>query len=122
MLREGYDVSRDPWIYRQYLADSAGEWSVAKNAYVAGRTGWFSCRTACYLALGVPAVVQDTGFSKFIPSGKGLIAFDTMDQAAAGIESLLSDPQGHADAAVEIAREYFDSGKVLRRLIELAGV
>jgi hypothetical protein len=118
--REGYEVSSDPWVYRKYLAESMGEWSVAKNAYVAGRTGWFSCRTACYLALGVPAVVQDTAFAKSIPRGEGLIAFDTMDQAVAGIEAIAADPSRHARAAVEVARECFDSGKVLSSLVERA--
>ena len=119
-LRQGAEVSGDPWAYRQYLADSMGEWSVAKNAYVASRSGWFSCRTACYLALGVPAVVQDTGFTPYIPAGEGVMAFNTMDEAAAGIDRLASDPARHAKAALEIAREYFDSAKVLGQLIERA--
>lgn len=117
-IRDGYKVSRDPWIYRDYLADSLGEWSVGKNAYVAGRTGWFSCRTACYLALGVPAVVQQTGFPPEIPTDEGVIAFETLDEAAAGIEKLACDPARHSAAATEIAREFFDSGKVLTRLLE----
>ena len=120
LLRDGSEVSGDPWVYRNYLAASAGEWSVAKNAYVASRSGWFSCRTACYLALGVPAVVQDTGFTRFIPSGEGVIAFNTLDQAAAGIEQLRSNPARHAAAAIEIAQECFDSGKVLTRLLDAA--
>jgi hypothetical protein len=78
-IREAFEISADPWAYRNYLADSLGEWSVAKNAYVASRSGWFSCRTACYLALGVPAIVQDTGFTKFIPAGEGVLAFNTID-------------------------------------------
>ncbi len=112
--------SRDPWVYRDYLADSLGEWSVAKNAYVASRSGWFSCRSACYLALGVPVVVQDTGFASDIPKDRGVIAFHDEDSAAAAVQSLLNDPQGHAQAAVRIAQECFDSGKVLSRLIEAA--
>jgi hypothetical protein len=119
-LREGYEVSHDPWVYRRYLAESLAEWSVAKNAYVASRSGWFSCRTACYLALGVPAIVQDTGFTRFIPAGEGVLAFSTMDEAAGAIDRVTSDPGRHALAAREIAAEYFDSGKVLKRLIEEA--
>jgi hypothetical protein len=119
-IREGYDISRDPWVYRDYLADSLAEWSVAKNAYVAGRTGWFSCRTACYLALGVPAVVQQTGFPTDLPTGEGLIAFDTLEEAAAGIEELARDPARHASAARQIAQEHFDSQQVLTRLLEQA--
>jgi hypothetical protein len=117
-VRDAYDVSYDPWVYRDYLARSWGEWSVAKNAYVASRSGWFSCRTACYLALGVPAVVQDTGFSRFIPSSEGLLAFDTLEEATAAIESLHGAPERHSRAAIAIAREYFDSRVILTRLVE----
>lgn len=120
LMRDGYEVSRDPWVYRDYLGASLGEWSVAKNAYVASRSGWFSCRTACYLALGVPAVVQDTGFSRVLTTGEGLFAFSTLEEAEAGIEAIVSDPERHGDAARELVREYFDSDKVLRRLLEEA--
>lgn len=119
-LVDPHDVSNDPWQYRDYLAGSVGEWSVAKNAYVASRSGWFSCRTACYLALGVPAVVQDTGFGVAIPTGDGVLAFTTPEQAAAAIDRLASDPGGHAEAARAIAEEYFDSDKVLTDLIDTA--
>lgn len=120
MLRDGYEVSRDPWVYRDYLARSTGECSVGKNAYVASRSGWFSYRTACYLALGVPAIVQDTGFGSAIPTGEGLFTFTTPEEAQDAIERLASDPDRHAKAARAIAHEYFDSDKVLTRLIEEA--
>lgn len=119
-LRDAYEISSDPWIYRDYLANSFGEWSVAKHAYVASRSGWFSCRTACYLALGVPAVVQDTGFSKFIPTGEGVLSFTTLEEAAAAIDQLARDPEGHSRAARAIAERCFDSDKVLGRLLEQA--
>ena len=115
---DAWGVTSDPWIYRNYLADSLAEWSVAKNAYAAGRTGWFSCRSACYLALGVPVIVQDTGFGRAIPTGDGVIAFNTPDEAAAAIVAVATDADRHARAALEIARDYFDSGKVLKRLLE----
>lgn len=111
-------VSSTPEDYRRYLAGVMGEWSVAKNAYVAGRTGWFSCRSACFLALGVPVVVQDTGFTAVIPAGHGIHAFTDMNSALAGIEKVLTDPEGEAQAALDIAHEYFDAGKVLAKLIE----
>jgi hypothetical protein len=117
-LVDAYEMSGDPWVYRDYLSRSFGEWSVAKNAYVVGRTGWFSCRTACYLMLGVPAVVQDTGFGSVIPTGEGVLAFRTPEEASEAIERLVSDPDRHAKAARDIAEEYFDSGKVLTRLID----
>lgn len=103
--------------YRDYIESSKGEWSVAKNGYVRGRTGWFSCRSACYLAAGRPVVVQDTGFSEVLPVGEGLLAFSTIDEAAAGIRAVEGDYQRHAKAARAVAEEYFDSRKVLGRLI-----
>ncbi len=115
---DAYGVSHDPWVYRDYLARSFGEWSVAKNAYVASRSGWFSCRTACYLALGVPAVVQETGFSKIIAAGEGLLPFTTPEEAGQAMERLLSAPKRHAEAARAIAREFFDSDRVLNALLE----
>ena len=119
-LVDPYPISRDPWVYRHYLSTSLGEWSVAKHAYVASRSGWFSCRSACYLALGVPVVVQDTGFGCAIPIGRGVLPFGTMQEAVDAIERLVADPAGHAEAALAIAREYFDSDRVLNRLIDQA--
>jgi hypothetical protein len=117
---EAWDVTSDPWIYRNYLANSLAEWSVAKNAYAAGRTGWFSCRSACYLALGVPVVVQDTGFGHAIRSGEGVLTFNTAAEAADAIHEVAAHPDRHARAAFEIARDYFDAEKVLSRLLEQA--
>jgi len=119
-IRDGFEVSYDPWVYLDYLASSAAEFSVAKNAYVAARTGWFSTRTACYLALGVPAVVQDTGFSRRIPTGEGLLTFSTVDEAADAIQRVASEPDRHARAARALARVYFDSRGVLSDLLERA--
>jgi hypothetical protein len=113
-------VGGDPWSYRDYLARSYAEWSVAKNAYVASRSGWFSCRSACYLALGVPAIVQDTGFGCALPSGAGILKFSTLEEAAAAIVAVAAEPERHARAARELAHEYFDASKVLTRLIEQA--
>jgi len=117
-ITDGYAVSRDPSTYRRYLASSSGEWSVAKHAYVASRSGWFSCRTACYLALGVPAIVQDTGFAVAIPTGRGVLSFATLDEAAEAIERMAADLGQHSSAAVDIAREYFDSDRVLTHMLE----
>jgi hypothetical protein len=119
-LRDGFAVSYDPWVYLDYLASSTAEFSVAKNAYVAARTGWFSTRTACYLALGVPAVVQDTGFGRLIPTGEGLLTFATVDEAADAIERVASEPERHSRAARALARVYFDSDRVLTELLNRA--
>jgi len=117
-LADARDVTLTPESYQQFIADSAGEWSVAKNVYVATCSGWFSCRTACYLAAARPAVVQDTCWSRFVPGGKGLIPFRTMEEAIAGIESLAADPAGHRAAAYEVAREYLAPDRVLPGMIE----
>jgi hypothetical protein len=110
---DAHTATLTPASYQHLIQTSAGEWSVAKNVYVALRTGWFSCRTACYLAAGRPAVVQDTAWSKFIPSGKGVIGFETMDEAIAGLSAIAADP-----AAYEIAREYLAPDRVLPGMIE----
>lgn len=104
--------------YLKFIRDSLGEWSIAKNVYVATRSGWFSCRTACYLAAGRPCVVQDTGWSKFVPSGEGLSAFDSMEQAVDALERVASDVARQRIAAHEIAREYLAPDKVLPPMLE----
>jgi hypothetical protein len=106
-----------PQSYQEFIAGSRGEISTAKNVYVAMNTGWFSCRTACYLAAGRPAVVQNTGFSKHIPIGNGLLAFDTVEQASSGIAAVEANYHAHASAVREVAAEYFDSGKVLDQML-----
>ena len=104
--------------YRNYLQSSKAEWSVAKGGYVLGQSGWFSCRSACYLAAGRPVVVQDTGFSKVLPCGEGILPFTNMDEAIAGIQSVESDYDRHSRAARQIAEEWFDARKVLTRFID----
>jgi hypothetical protein len=111
-------LTMTPESYLKFIADSAGEWSVAKNVYVATCSGWFSCRTACYLAAGRPAVVQETGWTKFIPSGTGLIAFSTMQEAIEGLNRVVADAAKHRAAAYEIAREYLAPDRVLPPMIE----
>ena len=124
LLQHGWNVvdgpkaTLTPESYQGFIADSRGEVSTAKNVYVAMRTGWFSCRTACYLAAGRPAVVQDTGFSKTVPVGKGLFAFDTIEQAVAGIEMVEGDYRLHAAAARDLAVDQFGSDKVLTRMLD----
>ncbi|HXV28425.1 MAG TPA: hypothetical protein VD913_05610 [bacterium] len=106
--------------YRAYIASSKAEWSIAKNGYVRGKSGWFSERSACYLAAGKPVVVQDTGFGKVLPVGKGILAFTTLEQARHTIEEVNRNYKLHAKAAREIAEAYFDSDKVLGQLVEKA--
>ncbi len=104
--------------YRGYIETSKGEWGVAKNGYVLGQPGWFSCRSACYLSAGRPAIVQDTGFSSVLPAGEGVVLFSSPEEAAAAIGEVEADYERHARGAVAIAHAYFDSHKVLDRLLE----
>jgi hypothetical protein len=113
-------VCPDLESYRNYIESSKAEWSVAKNGYVVGRPGWFSCRSACYLAAGRPVAVQDTGFGAVFPTGEGLLAFSTVQEAVAAIEKIEANYERHAKAAREIAAEYFDATTVLTDLVEEA--
>lgn len=102
--------------YRNYILASKGEVSVAKHGYVAGQSGWFSGRSACYLAAGRPVVVQDTGFGAVLPTGEGVLPFSTVDNAADAIKKVEGDYERHARAAAAIAEEFFDSNKVLAKI------
>lgn len=104
--------------YRHYIESSKAEWSVAKNAYVLGQPGWFSERSACYLAAGRPVVVQDTGFGKALPVGAGILSFRTPSESAAAINEVETNYHQHAQAARAIAEACFDSDKVLTGLID----
>ena len=115
---DGPSASLTPGHYQGFIAGSRGELSPAKHVYVAMRTGWFSCRSACYLAAGRPVVVQDTGFAAGLAAGVGIVPFSVAEEAAAAIAEVEGSYARHARAAREIAREYFDSSRVLRRLIE----
>ncbi|MCA8958059.1 MAG: glycosyltransferase family 1 protein [Planctomycetes bacterium] len=113
-------VCPDLDAYRDYVTSSRAEWSVAKSGYVAGRSGWFSCRSSCYLAAGRPVVVQDTGFGEVLPVGRGLLAFRDLEGAIDAIRTVEADYAGHRAAARDIAEQYFDSDKVLGSLVERA--
>jgi hypothetical protein len=115
-------MSLDIDAYRKYISESRGEFTVAKDIYVRPHTGWFSDRTVCYLAAGRPVVTQRTGFEKFIPTGAGLIGFDTPDEAVDAIRQINADYPRHARAAREIAVEYFDPVKLLDEVAVAAGI
>ena len=93
---------------------------MAKDQNVRLRSGWFSDRSASYLAAGRPVVTQDTGFGAALPTGRGLLAFSTLDEAVAGAEAILADPAGHGQAARALAEEHFASDGVLARVAEIA--
>jgi len=114
-------VVHTPASYRQFIQGSKAEFGVAKSGYVAARCGWFSDRSICYLASGRPVIAQETGFTSFLPTGKGLFAFETVEDVLANIEELNHDYAHHARAARVIAEDYFDSDKVLTRLLQRIG-
>jgi len=128
LLRHGWRLSEPrtqvatPDAYRDYLWQSRGEFTPAKHGYVAGRTGWFSDRSACYLAAGRPVILQDTGFGRYLPTGEGLVAFDSLDGAAAAVATVEANYAAHAKAARALAAEHLDARRVLPRLLQLAGV
>src|SRR5207302_2532718 len=105
---DSLQVSTDPERYRAYIQNSRGEFTVAKDQYVRGKTGWFSDRSVCYLAAGRPVITQETGFSKCVPSGRGLFGFQTMDDILAAVDAVESNYTGHCRSAREIAAEYFE--------------
>ncbi|MFZ5811706.1 MAG: glycosyltransferase family 1 protein [Thermodesulfobacteriota bacterium] len=117
-LVDGFAMSQTPWKYRDYIWESMAEFSPAKNAYVASKSGWFSCRSACYLASGRPVVVQDTGFSDVFEVGEGVVTFTDEAGALAGIEAVRRDYDRHAAAATAFAKRYFDSDVVLAKLLQ----
>lgn len=115
-------ISRDIDKYREYIQKSRGEFTVTKEQVVRPKTGWFSDRSASYLAAGRPVITQETGFSKFLPTGKGLFGFLTMEEILAAVDIIESDYEGSCRAAREIAEEYFAAEKVLGKLMAQAGM
>jgi hypothetical protein len=104
--------------YRSYIQRSRGELSVAKNVYVATDSGWFSCRSVCYLAAGRPVVVEDTGFSRHLPVNEGLLAFRSADEAIVALRRVDGDYDRHSDAARDVAHRCFASDAVLTELLD----
>ena len=116
-VREASQITALP-DYQGYIAQSRAEIGVAKNAYVKGNSGWFSDRSAHYLASGKPVLAQSTGFERYLPVEKGLITFSTMEEAVASISAINEDYEAHCLAAREFAQEYLDYRKVLPKTLE----
>lgn len=114
---DGMAVSSDLNKYRNYVRQSKAEFSVAKHLYVATHSGWFSDRSECYMAAGRPVLVQETGFSKYLPTGEGLLAFTNLEEAVEGITRINRDYRRHSHKAREIALEFFDARTVLPQLL-----
>jgi hypothetical protein len=119
---DSHGVSETADSYRHYVQSSRGELSVAKNLYVQTRSGWFSCRSVCYLAAGRPVVLQDTGFSRVVPTGAGILHFSSMPGAIEALRMVEADYDHHSRAARELAAEEFAASVVLRRLLAQVGL
>jgi hypothetical protein len=121
-FRAPHDLSADYRLYRNYIRRSKGEFTVAKDQYVRLHTGWFSDRSGCYLAAGRPVIIQETGFTKHFGGRHGLIAFQSLGEIAEAVRMINADYSRHSLAAREIAREFFEAEKVLRSLLNRAGI
>lgn len=122
LVNAGWDVASPelaatPDAFRAYLQDSSAEFSVAQPIYVGTRSGWFSDRSAAYLASGKPTLLQDTGFSRHLPTGEGLVTFTTFEEVMEGAAKIASNYPRHCRAARALAEQYFDSDKVLAKLL-----
>jgi hypothetical protein len=121
-VRDALSLSADLDVYRDYIARSRGEFTVAKDQNIRLRSGWFSDRSATYLAASRPVITQETGFSNVLPTGRGLFAFSTLEDAVLAVEHINTDYPGHCRAAREVAEEYFAAERVLGCLLERVGL
>jgi hypothetical protein len=116
----GEAESLTPAQYQAFISRSRAEFGVAKHLYVEMRTGWFSDRSACYLASGRPVLLQNTGIDAWLPVGDGIVTFNSLDEANAGIDHINLDYERHRTAARDIAQQFFSTGAVLPPLLEAA--
>jgi len=119
---DSIEISKGTDRYRGYIQQARAEFTVARDQYVRPNTGWFSDRSACYLAAGRPVITQETGFSNFLPTGKGLFGFNNLDDILRAVDCIESDYEGNCRAARAIAAEYFAAEKVVASLMERAGL
>lgn len=119
-VRPGWIISISPDSYRKFIQGSRAEFGVAKHGYIESRSGWFSDRSACYLASGRPVLVQDTGQRDWLPVGKGIVTFRNFQEALRGIDTINADYELHRRAARSIAEQYFSADKVLSALLNEA--
>jgi hypothetical protein len=117
--------TRTIWTFRDYIGRSRGEITVAKQAYVRSAGGWFSERSANYLAAGRPVIAQDTGWAEVLSingNAEGLLPFRTAEEAEAAVRTVEADPAAHGRAARALAERHFAAPRVLERLLSDAGV
>lgn len=117
-----YDIAKNLASYRSYIVNSRGEFTVAKDQNIRLKSGWFSDRSACYLAAGRPVITQETGFSKILPTGAGLYGWETIEDIIEAVDRIESDYEANCRGAREIAEEYFAAEKVLGSLMDRVGM
>lgn len=120
LVRNPLEPTLDPWTYQRYIEQSKAEFAIAKHGYVVSRSGWFSERSAAYLASGRPVVTQETGFSDWLKTDSGVIPFNTSEEALAAIDEVNAHYEFHCRAARDIAEAYFDARQVLYHVLECA--
>jgi hypothetical protein len=120
-LVDPLQVARNPAAYQKFIQQSRAEFGIAKSGYAVSRCGWFSDRSVCYLASGRPVIAQETGFSRYLPTGEGLFAFNNGEDFVSATEEMRVDYPKHSARARAIAEEYFDSAKVLPKLLQQVG-
>lgn len=116
------EITNDWHDYRRFIAESRGEFSPAKQGYVVSRCGWFADRSVCYLALGRPVVLQETGWSDVVPPGPGILPFTDLASAAAALAKVEADYPTHCRAARQTAEKYFSTRVVLPKILEAVGI
>jgi hypothetical protein len=121
-FRAPHEMSVDYWQYRDYIRRSKGEFTVAKDQYVRLHTGWFSDRSACYLAAGRPVITQQTGFTDHYGNNGGLFAFRSLGEISQAVREINADYKKHSRAAHAVASEIFEAEKVVAQILERAGV
>jgi hypothetical protein len=121
-LRCPLQMSVDYWLYRDYIQRSKGEFTVAKEQYVRLNSGWFSDRSACYLAAGRPVITQETGFTKLYGGEAGLLSFQSLDEVTDAVIAINREYAKHSRAARAIAREFFEAEKVVKSILDRAGI
>lgn len=118
IVSDPYQATSTPEIFQEFISNSKGEWSIAKDGYVKSKSGWFSERSANYLASGKPVIVQDTGFADLLPTGTGLLCFNNIDEAIDCLHVVNNDYPLHCKRAREIAEAYFSSKIILNALLD----
>ena len=122
LAKKADDISISASSYLSYIAGSKAEFSVAEQAFVATQCGWFNDRSGYYMGFGKPVVLQETGFSRVLPTGRGLVSFNNIEEAADAIRKVSLDYAVHSKAARELALEYMDAGKVIGKFLSKIGM